>query len=943
MTWLRRGGVREARSWQPQLQLICLTLLIWSGGGLISLRGGLGGGVSAAVLGVDYGSEWLKVAVVNPKPGQSPISIVINEMSKRKSPALVAFSSGDRLLGEEAAGLIARYPDRVYARLRDVAGKPVTAAKELFKAGYLPYNLEEEGQGSARVRIRTHDAKASYSAEELVAMVLSYARALGEAHVKSTVKDVVVTVPPFFGQSQRQAILDAGHVAGIKIMALIGEHAAVALQYGIDKDFANGSRDVLFYDMGANSVHAAIVHYSAYTVKEKGKDSTYNQFHVKGLRWDANLGGQTMEGRLVEHFADEFNKKVGGGVDVRTSPKAMAKLKKEVKRTKEILSANTEASVFMEALHNDIDFRTSITREKFEGLCADLWERALVPARQVLKDANLSAQDLHAVEVIGGATRVPKLQAVLSEFLDGRPLDKHLDADEAMALGAALQAANLSDGFKLNRKLGMVDGTPYGTIFTVEDLDGNPESMTQQTLIHRLKKLPYKVIRSLKSQTKDFKLVAKYDPSEELPPGIPDENILSFEVTGLADVMSKYGENASSPIKTNIHFTLSRSGVLSLDKVEAVVEVQEWIEVPVKNVTENGATAANETEASSKSTYAESGEGGQASSETTEGGSEGEAGTTDEGSAPVAAEAPIVADGQPAEEKKVEMKRKLRKRIFRIPLKIVDVAAGYARPMSEREVSDALRRMEVLQLKDEERKRTAEAKNSLESYIYDTKDKLDSLEGMTTVTTEEQREQFRAELSEAEDWLYLDGENAPAADFKRRLSALKKTGDLIFGRLTELSLRPTAVDHGRSMASESRQVVESWSESKPWINETDKQPLLMEIKAYEDWLNEKVEEQNRTPLHLDPVFSSADVVQKIYAIREKVNRVGRTPKPRPKPAPKVESKTVESEGSSEGGASEDSGEASEGGQPEPAGEDIPRTSANESQENAQRTGSHDEL
>ncbi|GLT30514.1 hypothetical protein SLA2020_053100 [Shorea laevis] len=218
--------------------------------------------------------------------------------------------------------------------------------------------------------------------------------------------------------------------------------------------------------MGSSSTYAALVYYSAYNAKEFGKTVSVNQFQVKDVRWDSELGGQNMELRLVEYFADEFNKQLRNGVDVKKSPKAMAKLKKQVKRTKEFLSANT---IFIEFFYDDRDFRSTITCEKFEELCEDLWDKSLPLVKEVLKYSGLEVDDIYAVELIGGATRVPKLQVKLQEFLGRKELDKHLDADEAIVLGAALHAANLSDGIKLNRKLGMADGSSYGFII---ELDG---------------------------------------------------------------------------------------------------------------------------------------------------------------------------------------------------------------------------------------------------------------------------------------------------------------------------------------------------------------------------------------------------------------------------------------------------------------------------------------
>ena len=232
----------------------------------------------SAVSSIDLGSEWIKVAVVNLKPGQAPISIAINEMSKRKSPALVAFHADDRLIGEEAAGLVARYPDKVYSHVRDLIGKIFTHAKKFLDSLYLPFNVVEDSRGAVGIKI--DDGVTVYSAEELTAMILGYALKLAEFHSKVPVKDAVITVPPYFGQAERKGLLQAAQLAGLNALSLVNEHSGAALQYGIDKDFSNGSRHVIFYDMGSSSTYAALVYFSSYNTKEYGKTVSANQFQV---------------------------------------------------------------------------------------------------------------------------------------------------------------------------------------------------------------------------------------------------------------------------------------------------------------------------------------------------------------------------------------------------------------------------------------------------------------------------------------------------------------------------------------------------------------------------------------------------------------------------------------------------------------------------------------
>lgn len=199
-------------------------------------------------------------------------------MSKRKSPVLVAFQNGNRLIGEEAAGLTARYPDRVISHIRDLVGKPFDYVKSYIESMYLPFHLVDDSRGGVGVRIE--DGDVAYSAEELAAMVLGFAVELATVHSKGRVKDVVITVPAYFGQAERKGLIQAAELAGINVLSLVNEHSGAALQYGIDKDFSNGSRNVVFYDMGASSTYAALVHFSAYNAKEYGKSVSVNQFQV---------------------------------------------------------------------------------------------------------------------------------------------------------------------------------------------------------------------------------------------------------------------------------------------------------------------------------------------------------------------------------------------------------------------------------------------------------------------------------------------------------------------------------------------------------------------------------------------------------------------------------------------------------------------------------------
>ncbi|KAK5826612.1 Heat shock 70 kDa 17 -like protein [Gossypium arboreum] len=824
----------------------------------------------SAVSSIDLGSEWLKVAVVNLKPGQSPITIAINEMSKRKSPALVAFQSETRLLGEEAAGIVARYPDKVFSNLRDMIGKPYQDVKRSADSMYLPFDVVEDSRGAAKIRV---SSDVSYSVEELLGMILKYASNLAEFHSKVTVKDAVISVPPYFGQAERKGLLKAAEMAGINVISLINEHSGAALQYGIDKDFSNESRHVILYDMGSSSTYAALIFYSAYNAKEFGKTVSVNQFQVKDVRWDSELGGQNMELRLVEYFADEFNKQVGNGVDVRKHPKAMAKLKKQVKRTKEILSANTAAPISVESLYDDRDFRSTITREKFEELCADLWDKSLVPVKEVLKHSGLKADDIYAVELIGGATRVPKLQATLQEYFGRKDLDKHLDADEAIVLGSALHAANLSDGIKLNRKLGMVDGSSYGFVVELDGADLSKDEVTRLLLVPRMKKLPSKIFKSI-NHGKDFEVFLAYDREDLLPPGIASPVFAHYAVSGLTDTAEKYlSRNLSAPIKTNLHFSLSRSGILSLDQADAVIQITEWIEVPKKNLTVENTTSASPNASVDNGTNSTS-EESNSNSESDGGVSTGSNSTVEE---------PSTTD--------LGTERKLKKRTFKIPLKIVEKTTGPGMPFSKESMAESKHRLEALDKKDAERRRTAELKNNLEEYIYATKEKLETSEDFEKVSSNDERQSVIKKLDEVQEWLYTDGEDANASEFQDRLNSLKTTADPIFFRFKELTARPEAVEVARQYLSDLKQTIHGWETEKPWLPKERIDELSTSMDKLKTWLDEKEAEQKKTSGYSTPVFTSEEVYEKVFNLQDKAASVKRIPKPKPKVEKPVKNET----------------------------------------------------
>jgi len=505
----------------------------------------------------------------------------------------------------------------------------------------------------------------------------------------------------------------------------------------------------------------------------------------------------------------------------------------------------------------------------------------------------MKIDDIYAVELIGGATRVPKLQAKLQEFLGRRELDKHLDADEAIVLGASLHAANLSDGIKLNRKLGMIDGSTYAFMLEIDGPDYVRDESIDQILVPRMKKMPIKMFRSIR-HTKDFDVSLNYNKAYELPPGIPSHKFAEYSVSGLTD---------------------------ATEKAEAVTEITEWVDVPKKILT----LESNNTNQNSSSEA---------------GATNGTPDSKDNLNSDSDANSSAPIDESNAQETITE--KVLKKRTFRVPLKVVEKTTGAGTILSKELYSEAKNRLEALDKKDAERRKTAELKNNLESYIYSMKEKLEESTDILTVSTEQERQSFAEKLNEVQDWLYMDGEDAQANEFKERLDQLKAIGDPILFRLSELKARPAACENARLYLSELQKIVKNWETNKPWLPKKRVDDVVSEAEKVKSWLEEKETLQKSTPAHSQPAFTSEEVVDKILDLQDKVASINRIPKPKPKiekkPTKEEEPANKEKTASSESASSEteSTGTSQESNATEGDQSASPETSDSEPQ-------SHDEL
>ncbi|XP_036381450.1 hypoxia up-regulated protein 1 [Megalops cyprinoides] len=893
---------------------------------------------SVAVMSVDLGSEWMKMAIV--KPGV-PMEIVLNKESRRKTPVAVCLKENERLFGDGALGVSVKNPRVVYRYLQDLMGKrhdnPMVA---LYQKRFPEHNLEkDESRGTVFFK---NSEEMQFTPEEVLGMVLNYSRVLAQDFAEQPIKDAVITVPAFFNQAERRTVLQAAQMAGLKVLQLINDNAAVALNYGVfrRKDINSTAQNVMFYDMGSGSTVATIVTYQTVKTKDSG---TQPQLQIRGVGFDRTLGGFEMELRLRDHLAKQFNDLKKTKKDVRENARAMAKLLKEAQRVKTVLSANAEHMAQVEGLLDDIDFKVKVTRAEFEMLCSDLFDRVPGPVQDALSSAEMSMDEIEQVILVGGATRVPKVQEVLLKAVGKEELGKNINADEAAAMGAVYQAAALSKAFKVKPFL-VRDAAmfPIQVEFTreTEEEDGVKSlKHNKRILFQRMAPYPQRKVITFNRYTDDFVFAVNYGDlsflSEQDLSAFGSLNLTAVKLTGVGTSFKKHADAESKGIKA--HFNMDESGVLILDRVESVFEtiveekeeestltklgntisslfgggssepaanasepVQDEEEVPPETGKEEDDQAQKEdksppeekqesrekTESESQAEEKEKAEGEKvndnADSEDGKEGAKPQEKKTDE-------------EGGKTEEKKEEtakpQKRTKISEEIGVELQVNDVLD----PSSE-QIEASKKKLQDLTDRDLEKQEREKTLNSLEAFIFETQDKLYQDEYLTVVT-EEEKEQISGKLSEASNWMDEEGYTAGTKELKEKLAELKKLCKSMFFRVEERRKWPDRLAALDSMLNHSAFFLKSAKlipEDEQIFTDVELKTLEKVINETTTWKNETVAEQEKRPSTERPVLLSKDIEAKLALLDREVNYLlnkAKFAKPKPKPKPKDKNST----------------------------------------------------
>lgn len=802
-----------------------------------------------SVVGIDFGNLNTVVAVARNRG----IDVITNETSNRATPSLVSFGEKQRFLGEGAKTLeISNFKNTV-SGLKRLSGRPINDPEvALNEKPFINARLVEGDRQEVAASVNFQGDQKEFTMTQISTMFLGKVKQFTSAELGIPVSDCVISCPTWFTDVQRRALLDAAQVSGLNCLRLMNDTTAIALGYGITKtdlpdsaDEKHKPRIVTFVDIGHSSYQVAIASFV------KGK------LTVLGTACDRNLGGRDFDQAIVEHYIKEFDKKYK--LDIKSSAKAIFRLRVGAEKVKKILSANTVAPYNVESLLDDKDVSAMVNRSDFEELCAPLVARLIPPLTAALGKAGLNPEQVDFVELVGGTSRIPIIKETLAKFFGGslggaNKLSTTLNQDEAVARGCAFQCAILSPVLKVRdftvqdqntHAIELVwDGAQLPDPKKGEKQITAMEAFTANNVIPSSKMLTfYRALRNKelgKSGSVSFKLRAEYSEDPSIPSGTA-KHIAEWTIGGIKKFPSTIFKEGDKELYSKgtlkVKAKLDGNGLIALESAfqseDVVVPSEETAKVEVE-----GDVATESIEESS-------------------------------------------ADG----------KVKTKKIVKRHELTIESVTSSASAEL----IAAWLALEGGMASNDRLVVDTAEKRNSLEEYVYDTRSKVS--DQWAEFVDEQTKQSFLSELNATEDWLYGDGEDALKSAYIERLVHLKKVGDPIYNRFLDAEERPVAEKELSEYINNVLLDITAEDERYAHIAADELKSVEDSCRKKLDWLHESIGKQNEVPKYVKSVITASMIRQEKSALQTSVHAVTSKPKPKPvavsKDEPKEEEKTAD--------------------------------------------------
>lgn len=684
-----------------------------------------------SVIGIDFGNENCYVAVAR----AGGIETIVNDYSLRSTPPCVAFTGKNRILGMAAKNrMFTNIKDTIHGFKR-LLGRKYNDPQVQHELKMLPFEVTEQSDGNIGIHVQYLEEEHIFSPEQITAMLFTKLKEISETALQTVINDCVISVPSYFTQPERIALLDAAKIAGLNVLRLFNETTATALCYGIYKQDLPGPevppRNVVFVDMGNASLQVSIC------TLHKGK------LQMLASAADSQLGGRDIDAVLAEHFCKFFRKRFN--VDASLDKRAYLRLLTEVERVKKQMSTNSVTlPVYIECFMDGKDVQGSIKREEMESLCAHLFKQVEFTLRKCLEDSKLKLDDIHSVEIAGGSTRIPAIKVIIEKIF-AHPVSTTLNQDEAVARGCALQCAMLSPAVRV-RDFSVTDIQPYS--ITIKWSTNQAEESEMEVFGHN-HAVPFsKVLTFYRSSP--FSITANYTTT---PPSYPLSHIGTFIIKNIKPTP----EGESSRVKVKVRINLN--GIFTITSA-SLIERRE----PSQQEIEDEEKQQQEQKRMDVDQQAEQ---------------------KDKPNQEAQANEPPAPEG---DDKGEEGKSKKK-----VPIRTIDLpweTHGYG--MTQQELDAAQDKECRMIASDKQEKERIDARNSLEEYVYEFRGKL--LEELQTFVTKEHKEALYSKLFETEDWLYDEGDDCHRQVYAERLKGLKEQCEPIRDRQREFEGRNQAIE-----------------------------------------------------------------------------------------------------------------------------------------------------